>query len=449
MEWVNSTMEYGHCEGMAVLSILFQRGILNPADFGAARTRDLVLEGNQKLQREIAYWYATMIPNPGRAARIIAPPRDLVAVLRTAFANTQTAFYTLRFSKLDRSGGHSVVPMGLRDISANEVAIQVYDSNSPTIARELIVNTATNTWSYSPALDPNQTSDDYNGTAQSLTLGLAPIEPRQGQQTCALCAESDPLLNTTASSDNPIILPPTTTNDGMGNVNQGNADISNPEFITPWMDLAPSNPLVDSWSSPVLKYFVLQPNADGHFVLSAPSENQTNIPVSIRSIGRGYTFEVETTVASGFPSEVIVGSQGNVITFTTQTTTSPTMYLGFETPTDDFDFYIEDFDLSADDSFRLEVDASNKLVGLRAITAIPDESVTFSLSMERIDDQGIEIFNSPDEGISLFENEILLIDFSQWSGNGGTLRMGYDDNLNGLIDANEAFVIEDVGDTIP
>jgi len=74
MEWVNSTMEYGHCEGMAVLSILFQRGILNPADFGAARTRDLVLEGNQKLQREIAYWYATMIPNPGRAARIIAHP---------------------------------------------------------------------------------------------------------------------------------------------------------------------------------------------------------------------------------------------------------------------------------------------------------------------------------------------------------------------------------------
>lgn len=59
MEWANSTMKNGHCEGLAALSLLMYEGKIRPQDFGAERAADLNLEGNTKLQREIAYWYAT------------------------------------------------------------------------------------------------------------------------------------------------------------------------------------------------------------------------------------------------------------------------------------------------------------------------------------------------------------------------------------------------------
>ena len=60
MSEINSYASQGHCEGMAVLSALFYAGYKKqPKDFGGRTTNSLQLKGNESLQRELAYWFAT------------------------------------------------------------------------------------------------------------------------------------------------------------------------------------------------------------------------------------------------------------------------------------------------------------------------------------------------------------------------------------------------------
>lgn len=49
----NRSMSGGRCEGFAVLASLFEAGQLDPVDFDGASARELTLEGNTRLQREL------------------------------------------------------------------------------------------------------------------------------------------------------------------------------------------------------------------------------------------------------------------------------------------------------------------------------------------------------------------------------------------------------------
>lgn len=129
MEEVNSEMLFGRCEGMAVLSLLMFNGYLKPQDFGAERVSDLVVAGNTKLQREIAYWFATTLVQTN--ATVKASPNDVLAALRASIASNGSPFGTLRFSKADYSGGHSITPISIVERPNNQVAISVYDSDYP------------------------------------------------------------------------------------------------------------------------------------------------------------------------------------------------------------------------------------------------------------------------------------------------------------------------------
>src|SRR5207237_10193043 len=64
MAEVNKAMRGGHCMGMAELSLMMYLGKVRAADFGAQRAADMQLPGNVKLQREIAYWWATQVTVP-------------------------------------------------------------------------------------------------------------------------------------------------------------------------------------------------------------------------------------------------------------------------------------------------------------------------------------------------------------------------------------------------
>jgi hypothetical protein len=57
MDDANSSMTGGRCEGFAVLSSLLEAKKLNVEDFGADTARELKLDGNLPLQRELAYWF--------------------------------------------------------------------------------------------------------------------------------------------------------------------------------------------------------------------------------------------------------------------------------------------------------------------------------------------------------------------------------------------------------
>ena len=84
---MNQAMSGGHCEGMAVLASLFYFDYSSPSEFGADVTAELEFEGNELLQREIAYWFVTQATRPGNSLVVNESPRAVVDALVEAGAD--------------------------------------------------------------------------------------------------------------------------------------------------------------------------------------------------------------------------------------------------------------------------------------------------------------------------------------------------------------------------
>ena len=100
MEQNNASMNGGHCEGFAVLSQLIYGGIVDPKQFGADRAIDLKIPGNERLQREIAYWFATQ--GPTWDIQQVLPPKEMVDFLKTEYAKDGKNIFRLGIMKSTR-----------------------------------------------------------------------------------------------------------------------------------------------------------------------------------------------------------------------------------------------------------------------------------------------------------------------------------------------------------
>ncbi len=187
MEEINRAMSTGHCEGMAVLSQYFYYGVLKPQTFGGESAAALDLAKNLPLQREIAYWWATQATYPTRGHHTNADALTAIALLRDGFNKNAkiTQLYTIGMYTMDHTDGHTVTPIGLRDIDASHVAIQIYDNNIPDITQEIIVDTTQNTWQYTPTTGDNTVL--YHGDATSKSLDITATSPRLEKQLCNFC----------------------------------------------------------------------------------------------------------------------------------------------------------------------------------------------------------------------------------------------------------------------
>ena len=81
MEQVNGDMKGGHCEGMAVLSLLMYTDQVTETLFGGQNAVDLAFN-NAALQREIAYWWATQATAPTADRIIKGTPNEILARLK-------------------------------------------------------------------------------------------------------------------------------------------------------------------------------------------------------------------------------------------------------------------------------------------------------------------------------------------------------------------------------
>ena len=189
LEQINGAMNGGHCEGMAVLSNLFYTGKLKAADFGADTVPALQIAGNEPLQREIAYWWATQSTQPARSGIVAQTPSGVVNTLLTAFAAGREGSdqYAVGIYKRDRTGGHAITPYAVEGRGNGVYWIMVYDNNYPGAARAIEVDTTKDTWRYSGSTNPAEPADEYEGDADTKTLELAPIAPRLGHQDCPFC----------------------------------------------------------------------------------------------------------------------------------------------------------------------------------------------------------------------------------------------------------------------
>jgi hypothetical protein len=187
MDQANAGTDGGHCQGFSVLSGLFWQKVQNPADFGAPTTPQLAIDGNEPLQRDIAYAFMYQALDAYNAAIVRGTPNDILDKLMQVLKPNPTDSFTIGIYKPGFQGGHAVTPYAVEDAGGGVFKVLIYDNNFPKVTRAITIDRNQNTWSYDAATNPQNPSELYQGDATTKTLDLEPTSPGVGPQPCPFC----------------------------------------------------------------------------------------------------------------------------------------------------------------------------------------------------------------------------------------------------------------------
>lgn len=307
----NKAMAGGRCEGFAVMSSLFHGGKLNPVDFGGSTARDLTLEDNTPLQREIAYWFTTqLVPEVSSKQTKSYMANEVMPALAKALAKGATERFRIgivRKKGKTISGGHALTPISYTsDASEKGVYwLRVYDNNNPDTERLLKIDTLKNRWEFEAAENPARETRLYFGDESNQNpLYLAPVFNRVGQLPCAFCDDADESVVTSS----------------------GGAQISLPGFDIGVIDGMLSGGAMPSFSAPLddqpAEFIVPVPAGALNINITAPSD--ADFPFATQAVevqGANFNVSASDMLVSGNDT-LEVSSNGTNVAYLNQSHTS-------------------------------------------------------------------------------------------------------------------------------
>jgi hypothetical protein len=438
MREMNESMGGGRCEGMAVLSLLMYEGRVDPKAFGGATAAQLRLEGNDKLQRELAYWFATQALSPTTEAVIAERPSVIVERLRQWFDTPGTSGgYTLGIYQPDGSDGHAVTPIGLTERGPGRTDILVYDNNYPGQTRAIAVDTRAETWSYSGASNPADAEGRYEGDATTKTLDLTPTEARLEPQDCPFCDQQQTRSpggrrpRRSAASPTQVFLDPSAFRSGVtvrvravgGGELPGVVPLR-PRGANLWAKDTP----------PILQVPAGTPFEIELDATAARREVETDVAI----VAPGLNGAVDgITMTPGQRDTLLVDPNRRVLRYTTTADETPTLVLGIDDEPDSYEFSLGGVELGPrGGTLEARLDPTARTLTART-TGSADAILLFLL--ERFGatvDETIE-----NDGLELAPNETMVVAYGTWTGDGRPLSAGVDVDGDGTID--EQFEIVD------
>ncbi len=434
MEEINGAMNGGHCEGMAVLSLLMFTDAIKETQFGGNNAADLKLADNEALQREIAYWWATQTVAPTQSSVIKGTPSEILDVLLQMKPGGET--YSIGIYKRDGSGGHAITPFGVQDKGNGVYDVLVYDNNYPSQTRTLTVDRNQNTWSYEASINPQVQSELYEGDAETKTLDLTPSSARLQLQACPFCEGAATSkaggagLAAQAPRYNEIFL------DGDGHLiivdeQDHRLGYVDGKFVNEIpgakiVQLKTADPLKDD---PEPAYWLPQDintviTIDGS---ALKEESLTDLIL----VGPGYTFGVEGILLEpGQKDTAYFLPQDGLLSYETVQSESPYIIAGVEEPAADFYFEIQGADMEGGGTINILLDtkAGDFIVNAEKLKG----EGKFNLVLSRYDDESTQEFYADD--IALKAGAVLYVNYAEWKGDGSELLIGVDVDGNGTVD---------------
>ncbi len=464
MEENNKEMTEGHCEGMAVLSLLFYLGLEDPEKFGGATTHDLELEGNELLQREIAYWWATQSTSPEEDS--VEGPNEALKALEKTFqaGENATDTWTVGVSRENGSGDHAVTPFAVQDKGNGIYEISVYDNNYPDETKVINVDSNDNTFTYETSTNPEEESDLYTGHG----LTLSGTNGRLVQQKCDFCQED----NKTDDGASEKTAKPAKTryvqvwHDGRAGMlikdDQGRrlGKLGNGTFVNEIpgakvhgfrIDKAETLPKTARGNRS--EYLYLLPSGINYSVSLDGGPLRKTEKQEVTSIGPGYYTEVEGLALSpgslgqvGFSSpkkgyeEVSYQFDGNA---------SPRLKAGINTKNGPaYEFLVMENSTNNITNRVLNASGVETRMGidresnrLKIKSDGHESRELYNLIVVRLSKKGPEVFSHHD--IALDVGAAMIIDYSIWEGEGHAMFIGIDENDDGTVD--ETFDFADEG----
>lgn len=440
MEQINGDMAGGHCEGMAVLSLMMYTGQVSAGQFGGSQASDLDIY-NEDLQREIAYWWATQTVAPTAENVVRGTPMEILETIQQMDARGET--YTLGIYKEDFSGGHAITPFGIKDVQDGLYTILVYDNNYPGEVRELLIDSRDDSWLYEAAINPQVESELYTGNAETQTLDLTPTSARLGQQECPFCEGGYGAIGgakraAPAATHNQIFL------NGKGRIliadEQGNRlgyvngkivnEIPGAYFTAYRMGFVQEAP------DPI---YSIPAGLDVTVTIDG-STLDANTETDLVLIGPGFFIGVEGIILEPGQVDTVYFSPGDqLITYETDSGESPFIVVGIENRAGaDYYFEVQGMDMQGGGEITVWLDtkAGDLLINTEKLTNEGD----FAFYMTRITDELEEEFYA--EGILLRAGAIVYINYADWTdADPEGLYFGVDLDGDGEID--DEYVVDD------
>ncbi len=441
MEEINSAMAGGHCEGMAVLSLMMYTEQISPADFGGSVASELDIN-DEALQREIAYWWATQTVDPTVASVIKGTPMEILDLVQQMEANGET--YSIGIYKEDGSGGHAITPFGVEDKGDGLYAILVYDNNYPGETRELFVDSRDNTWLYEASINPQVESELYTGNADTQTLDLTPTSARLGEQACPFCdgsgySSTGGRLAAQDQKQNQVFL------DGEGHIlitdDSGNRlgyvdgqivnEIPGASYTAFRMAASGDAPEPIYWLPADLDVTI---EIDG---TDLTEETLTDLML----IGPGYSIGVEGIyLTPGQVDTAYFYPADETIAYETEADESPSIVFGIENPDAEADYYFEVYGADMIGGGTITVWLDSKAGDLLINTEKLNSEGSFNFYLTRITDELEEEFTAED--ILLKEGALVYVNYAEWTtSNMEGIYFGVDLDGDGSID--DEYVVDD------
>lgn len=436
MDQINGDMAGGHCEGMAVLSLMMYTGHVSPSDFGGNTASELDIN-DETLQREIAYWWATQAVDPTASSVINGAPMEILEIIRQMDVNGET--YTIGIYN-DRGEGHAITPFGVEDKGDGLYAILAYDNNYPGETRELFIDSRDDSWTYETSINPAVETDVWSGNADSQTLDLTPTSARLDTQACPFCEGGYSHVGKLAAATEPlnqIFL------DGKGHIlitdDSGNR-----------LGYVDGQIVNEIPGATYTKYRMLASGETPEPIYSVPANLDVTVTIDgselteetltdLVLIGPGYTIGVEGIYLA--PGQVDVAyfyPADEMIAYETTSDESPSIIFGVENPDADYYFEVYGADMVGGGTITAWLDsaAGDLLINTEKLSG----EGSFNFYLTRITDEAEEEFYAED--IILTEGALIYVNYAEWTdANPEGIYFGVDLDGDGEID--EEYVVDD------
>lgn len=190
MQMVNREMNDGQCEGMAVSSLAFFKGVHKPTSFAphAKSVHDLT---HSEVGPLIGYYWAYQMTNPVHSDKVKSlltnTPISVEAELVDMLKRKELAVIAIR----SKHGGHAVSPYAVEDKGGGIHWIHIYDNNWPDKERHIIIDHNEDTWAYELAsLNPDIPREPWRGDADTHSIAVTSLQDRLSKPECPFCTGS-------------------------------------------------------------------------------------------------------------------------------------------------------------------------------------------------------------------------------------------------------------------
>ncbi len=437
MEQNNASMNGGHCEGFAVMSQMIYAGLVDPNQFGAARTIDLQIKDNELLQRELAYWFSTQGPTWG--IQQVLAPKDMVEYLMAEYAKDPKNIFRLGIMKEDGTGGHAITAYSVQDQGNGVYWVMVYDNNYPGQERHMAVDVNANTSEYEASINPSVSPDVYKGT-EANKIFVAANEPRMTTFPCDFCAGG-----TSGNKGGNILAADTAKFNEIWTEGYVNVELEDDKGRMIGYDK--DDKFVNEIPEAKIQPFLNGPLSEVPPVIEMPvglgftayiygDDKAAEIPASLVMIGQGFYIGIDDLkLAPDQLDQLAFDGEGDFITYTTDAEESPDIVVGIEKEKADFELVLKAVKVSKGTDIHVLFDQKEDTFAFQTTS---DALAQFSISITRIDENGEEeTFDTGDTLLDIDPDKLMYFYFGKWEGQGSNLEVGYDEDGNGEIEESE------------